>query len=74
MADKTAPTAKAKKTSPADFVRQVQSEGRKVVWPSWSDTVRISIFVFIMMTILSLFFLGVDSVFSSVVSWLLTLA
>ena len=74
MADKTPQVAKGKKTSPAEFIRQVQTEGRKVVWPTWPETVRISIFVFIMMIILSLFFLGVDSLFSSVVSWLLTLA
>ena len=73
-ADKTAKVATAKKTSPAEFIRQVQTEGRKVVWPTWPETVRISIFVFIMMTILSLFFLGVDSLFGAFVRWLLTLA
>ncbi|MBT8426595.1 MAG: preprotein translocase subunit SecE [Erythrobacter sp.] len=72
--DKTPKAAKANKTSPAEFVRQVQTEGRKVVWPTRQETIRISIFVFIMMTILSLFFLGVDSLFSAVVGWLMTLA
>jgi len=68
MADKT------NKTSPAEFIRQVQAEGRKVVWPSREETIRTAIFVFIMMVILSLFFLGVDSLFSTIVGWLLTLA
>lgn len=62
------------KTSPAEFLRQVQSEGRKVVWPTREETVRTSIFVFIMMLILSVFFLGVDSLFGTVVRWLLSLA
>ena len=66
--------AEQKKTSPAEFLRQVQTEGRKVVWPTREETVRTAIFVFIMMVILSLFFLGVDSLFSAVVRWLLTLA
>ena len=66
--------ADEKKTSPAEFLRQVQAEGRKVVWPTREETVRTAIFVFIMMVILSLFFLGVDSLFSAVVRWLLTLA
>lgn len=66
--------ADEKKTSPAEFIRQVQTEGRKVVWPTREETVRTAIFVFIMMTILSLFFLGIDSLFSAVVRWLLTLA
>ncbi len=65
---------KTNKTSPAEFIRQVQTEGRKVVWPSREETVRTAIFVFIMMLILSLFFLGVDSLFSTVVRWLLTIA
>lgn len=62
------------KTSPAEFLRQVQAEGRKVVWPTREETVRTSIFVFIMMVVLSLFFLGVDSAFGAVVTWLISLA
>lgn len=62
------------KTSPAEFLRQVQAESRKVVWPTREETVRTSIFVFIMMLILSIFFLGVDSLFGAVVRWLLSLA
>jgi preprotein translocase subunit SecE len=60
-----------KKTSPAQFVRQVQAETAKVVWPTWPETVRTAIFVFILMLILSLFFLGVDSLFGVVVRNLL---
>ena len=67
MADST------RKTSPAQFVNQVRAELRKVTWPTQQETVRTAIFVFIMMLILSLFFLGVDSLFGAVVGWLLTL-
>ena len=63
-----------RKTSPGEFVRQVRSETNKVVWPTREETIRTSIFVFIMMLILSIFFLGVDTVFSAVVGYLLTLA
>ena len=62
------------KTSPAEFIRQVQAEARKVVWPTREETIRTAIFVFIMMVVLSVFFLGVDTVFGALVSWLLTLA
>ena len=65
--------ADEKKTSPAEFLRQVQAEGRKVVWPTREETVRTAIFVFIMMVILSVFFLGVDSLFGWVVQQLLAL-
>ena len=59
------------KTSPGEFLRQVCSEGSKVVWPNWPETSRTAIFVAIMVTILAVFFLGIDSVFSTVVRWLL---
>ena len=65
---------KTEKTSPAEFINQVRTEGRKVVWPTREETVRTAIFVFILTVILSLFFLGIDSLFSAVVRWLLTLA
>jgi preprotein translocase subunit SecE len=64
----------SKKTSPGEFIRQVRSETSKVVWPTREETVRTSIFVGIMVTLLALFFLGVDSLFGAVVRWLLTLA
>jgi preprotein translocase subunit SecE len=67
MADKTS------KTSPAEFVNQVRTETRKVVWPTREETVRTAIFVFIMMIVMSLFFLAIDSGFGSLVRWLLTL-
>jgi len=62
------------KVSPGEFMRQVQTEGRKVYWPSRQETVTTAIFVAIMMVILAVFFLGVDSIFGTVVRWLLTLA
>lgn len=62
------------KTSPAEFLNQVRAEGRKVVWPNREETVRTSLFVGIMMLILSVFFLGIDTVFGAIMSWLLSLA
>ena len=62
------------KINPGEFIRQVRSEASKVVWPTREETIRTAIFVGIMIIVLSLFFLGVDSVFGSIVSWLLTLA
>ena len=59
------------KTSPAEFINQVRAEARKVVWPSREETIRTAIFVFILMLILSLFFLAVDSAFGAVVRWVL---
>jgi preprotein translocase subunit SecE len=62
------------KTSPGEFMRQVQAEMRKVVWPTRQETVTTAIFVALLMTVLAVFFLGVDSLFGAIVRWLLSLA
>ena len=62
------------KTSPAEFINQVRAEARKIVWPTGRETVQTTIMVLIMMTILSLYFFGVDTVFNAIVSWLTSLA
>ena len=62
------------KVNPGEFIRQVQAEMRKVVWPTRQETVTTAIFVALLMTILAVFFLGVDSLFGAIVRWLLSLA
>ena len=62
------------KTSPGEFSRQVRAEASKVHWPTRQETVTTAIFVAIMMVILAVFFLGIDTLFGSVVRWLLSLA
>ena len=62
------------RTSPGEFLRQVRSEAGKVVWPNRQETTRTAIFVAIMMTLLAVFFLGVDQLFGWVMRMLLDLA
>jgi preprotein translocase subunit SecE len=62
------------KFNPGQFINEVRAEARKVVWPSRQETVTTAIFVAIMMTILAVFFLGVDTLFGEAVRWLLSLA
>ncbi|GAC1408466.1 MAG: hypothetical protein NVSMB69_09870 [Novosphingobium sp.] len=62
------------KTSPGEFVNQVRAEARKVVWPSRQETTTTAIFVGLMMVVLSVFFLGIDTLFGALVSFLLKLA
>ena len=58
---------KKRKTSVGEFASQVRAETSKIVWPTREETVRTSIFVFIFMLILSLFFFGIDSAFGAIV-------
>ncbi len=62
------------KTSPAEFVRQVQVETAKIAWPTRRETITTTIMVLIMTTVLSLFFLGVDQVLGRLVKVLLSFA
>jgi preprotein translocase subunit SecE len=62
------------KTNPGEFIRQVRAEASKVVWPTRQETTRTAIFVAIMMTILAVFFLGVDQLFGWIMLTLLDLA
>lgn len=62
------------KTSPTEFVKQVQTEARKIVWPSRRETIMTGVMVMIMTTLLGVFFLGIDSIFDFIVNSLLRLA
>ncbi len=62
------------KTSPIEFVKQVQTEARKIVLPTRRETVMTGIMVMIMTTLLGVFFLGIDSIFDFIVNSLLRLA
>lgn len=64
---KGTPEQQKRKTSVSDFVNQVRAETAKIVWPTREETVRTAIFVFIFMMILSIFFLGIDSLFGMIV-------
>jgi len=70
--------AKAKKsvakTTPIEFIRQVQAETRKVTWPTRRETFMTGFMVVVMTTLLGLFFLGVDTGFDTIVRFLLALA
>lgn len=62
------------RTSPQEFIQQVRTETKKVVWPSRRETVMTAVMVVIMTTVLAIFFLGIDSIFELIVKSLLTLA
>ncbi len=61
------------KINPGEFIRQVRAETARVAWPTGRETAITTVMVMIMTTILSLFFFGVDSMFSWIVKSLLSL-
>ena len=61
------------KTTPGEFIKQVQAETKKVVWPTRRETVTTAIMVVIMTVVLGVFFFGVDTIFKQIVAALLSL-
>jgi preprotein translocase subunit SecE len=57
------------KTNPAQFVRQVRQEASKVTWPTRKETGVATLMVFIMVTIMAIYFLIVDGI----IAWLIEL-
>ncbi len=61
------------KTGPIKYLSQVRAEGRKVVWPSWSETVTTTIMVVIVMILFGVFFFFVDWLSANIVRFLLAI-
>jgi preprotein translocase subunit SecE len=61
------------KTTPGEFIRQVRVEAGKVVWPTGKETWVTAVMVFILTSLLALFFFAVDSGFAAIVQALLGL-
>ena len=58
------------RTSPAEFVREVRAELRKVAWPSRAEVINYSVIVFVVLVILMLMIFGLDYVFGKFVFFL----
>jgi preprotein translocase subunit SecE len=59
--------------NPTEFFRQVNQERKKVTWPSWKETWVTTAMVFVMVFLASIFFLVVDLILSTGVTFLLGL-
>jgi preprotein translocase subunit SecE len=58
---------KEDRTRPAEFVREVRGELRKVAWPTRQETIRYTIIVLVTVIVLSALIAGLDWVFSEFV-------
>lgn len=59
--------------NPAKFIREVRTEIGKVTWPTRKETIVSTVMVLVLSLIAALFFLAVDGIFASVISWILGL-
>ncbi|MBI1309358.1 MAG: preprotein translocase subunit SecE [Proteobacteria bacterium] len=42
------------------FIRDVRAEANRVTWPSWAETRKLTVMVFILAALVALFLTGVD--------------
>ena len=50
------------RTNPLQFMQQVRAEVSKVVWPNRRETTITTVMVFIMATLVAIFFFGADQI------------
>ena len=61
------PAEREQRTKPAEFVREVRTELRKVAWPTRQETINYSIIVFVALAVLMAFVGLLDYVFGDFV-------
>ena len=74
VAAKAVPAPPKPRTSPAQFVREVRAEARKITWTSWKETWITSVMVGIMVVITAIFFSVVDGSLNFLMQQFLRLA
>ncbi len=57
--------------NPAKFIREVRQETAKVTWPTRKEVIQTTIMVFVMVTLIAIFFLAVDWLLGSLVKTIL---
>jgi preprotein translocase subunit SecE len=65
------PEVRKRRTSPAQFFREVRAEARKVTWTSWKETWITSVMVGMMVVFASLLFFVVDLGFGAAEGFIL---
>jgi preprotein translocase subunit SecE len=58
------------RTTPAQYLREVRDEMRKVAWPKWPEVRRFSIVVLITVVLYTAYIFGLDSLFGVLSGWL----
>lgn len=61
---------KEPRTKPRQFLREVNAELRKVAWPTRSETLNMSLIVFVFLVLMTALIAGFDYVFSKAVLYI----
>ena len=60
--------------NPFKYVQQVRNEVSKIVWPTRKETMTTTVMVFIMSTLVALFFFIIDTITSNILDIILKLS
>ena len=63
------PTARRERVGPAQYLREVRDEMRKVAWPTKAEVIRYAIIVSVCVIVLMIFVSGIDFGLSRVAEW-----
>ena len=58
------------RTKPAEFLREVRTELKRVAWPTKAETINSSIVVFVAVVVLTALIFGMDTLFAKTVLYL----
>ena len=61
--------SKDDRVGPAQYLREVRDEMRKVSWPKWPEVRRFSIIVFTTVVLYTAYVFGLDSLFGVLSGW-----
>jgi preprotein translocase subunit SecE len=61
---------KEDRVTPAQYLREVRDEMRKVAWPKWPEVRRFSLIVFITVLLYTGYIFGLDALFGVLSGWL----
>ena len=74
--DKGAPTRaqrtagpKTSRVGPAQYMREVRDEMRKVAWPKWPEVKRMGLIVLVTVILYTAYIGGLDSLFGLISNW-----
>jgi preprotein translocase subunit SecE len=66
----TARKPEEERTGPAQYLREVRSEMRKVAWPTWPEVRKYSVVVLITVVIFMAYVGALDAIFGVLTGWL----
>jgi preprotein translocase subunit SecE len=70
MSDTTNDGPQTRRTGPAQFLKEVRTELRRVAWPSRGEVAQYSLIVLVVTILIGAYIFGLDQAFGQLVFWI----